>query len=147
MNTMMISNGSERRPRAGSAREDTMPTSVSAPSATPHICALCSKSFVVVSGPGVGNHRGLCLCGGDLVPATLTPGVYEVRKPRKTAARGRARAAERKPESHVPREADQGYNESHGYGPSHGGPSGPGDAPAPATPPPPSSPPADEASE
>lgn len=139
MNTTTISNGSERHPRAGS--------SVAALSATPHICALCSKSFVIVGGPNVGSSRGLCVCGGDLVPATLAPGVYEVRKPRKTSARGAARAAERKPESHVPREADQGYNESHGYGPSHGGPSGPGDAPAPATYPPPSSRPADEASE
>lgn len=94
--------------------------------ATPHVCAGCSKLYAVV--PGAPGSMSLqCSCGGDLVPAPLPPGLYELGGAKKKRRRKKAAAHVASP---TPREPDQGYNESHGYGPSHGGPTSPGDAPA-----------------
>jgi hypothetical protein len=58
----------------------------------------------------------------------LEPGVYELGSKKTKKRRKKAAVTHAAPAT--PREADQGYNESHGYGPSHGGPTSPGDAPA-----------------
>lgn len=90
------------------------------------VCSDCSRSYALV--PGAAGSAGLvCVCGGELDPAVLEPGLYELHGV--PAAIKRAKKAHH-PAPATPREPDQGYNESHGYGPAHGGPTSPGDAPA-----------------
>jgi hypothetical protein len=106
--------------------------------AVAHQCSSCSKRLFVISDHASDDQR--CLCGGYLEPASLAPGLYEVRAARRRAASKKAPRSVKQPSTSVPVEADLGYNESHGYGPAHGGPTGPGDAPAdpsPDIPPPP----------
>lgn len=93
--------------------------------AATHVCRACCVRYVVI-----GDRGPACCaaCGGELAPAPLPEGVYELRGP---VDEGRAPADQ---------EADLGYGESHGYGPGHGGPSGPGDAPALDAPAPPARP-------
>jgi hypothetical protein len=96
--------------------------------AMPRVCSVCSKRYALV--PGDSNTAAIrCSCGGELVAAALAPGLYEIGSgtPKKKRRKKVHHAATAGP---TPREADQGYNESHGYGPSHGGPTSPGDAPA-----------------
>ncbi len=101
----------------------------SAPSApevaATHICRACSVRYVVI-----GDRGPACCaaCGGELSPAPLPEGIYELRGPVDDG---------REPAEPADQEADLGYGESHGYGPGHGGPSGPGDAPALGAPAPP----------
>lgn len=96
--------------------------------AIPRACPACSKLYLVVPGAD-GATAGRCPCGGVLVPAALSPGLYEITDAapkKKRSKKGHPPV----PALETPREADQGYNESHGYGPAHGGPTSPGDAPA-----------------
>lgn len=94
--------------------------------AVPQVCADCSKQYALVSGAS-GGAELRCSCGGELVPAALQPGLYELGGGKKKKRHKKA-AAHAAPAT--PREPDQGFNESHGYGPSHGGPTSPGDSPA-----------------
>ncbi|NUQ73567.1 MAG: hypothetical protein HUU21_08435 [Polyangiaceae bacterium] len=88
-------------------------------------CSDCSKRYLVVPDEeGLGALQ--CSCGGELEHLELAPGLYEIGD----AAPKKKKRAKKAEAPGTPREADQGYNESHGYGPAHGGPTSPGDAPA-----------------
>jgi hypothetical protein len=95
--------------------------------AMPRVCSVCSKRYALVPGASEPGRALRCSCGGELVAAALPPGLYELGTPKKKRRKKVHHVAAAGP---TPREADQGYNESHGYGPSHGGPTSPGDAPA-----------------
>jgi len=94
-----------------------------AETAVTRVCRACNVRYVVIGDRGLATCAA---CGGELTPAPLPEGVYELRGP-----------VDDGPAATTPtQEADLGYGESHGYGPGHGGPSGPGDAPARDVPPP-----------
>jgi hypothetical protein len=99
--------------------------------AMPRVCSVCAKRYALVPGERESrkSEAERCSCGGALVAAVLEPGLYELGGGAKKKKR-RKKVQQAASPGPTPREADQGYNESHGYGPSHGGPTSPGDAPA-----------------
>jgi hypothetical protein len=98
-----------------------------------YLCSTSGRRCLVV-GEEIAQR---CRCGGELTPALLLHGQYEL------IGQGPGRphnVRESQSERHEPmtsnptglfeQEEDLGYGQSHGYDPGHGGPTGPGDAPA-----------------
>jgi hypothetical protein len=94
-----------------------------------YLCSTCARRCLVVGDEG--SQR--CICGGELTPAILSPGQYELIgqsapvSPKESHETAKPTA---EPGPTAEKEADLGYGQSHGYDNTHGGPTGPGDAPA-----------------